>query len=142
MPHIENSPFKRLIGTWKTSGQVRSANGTMSLSGQDSYEFILGGNYILHRADVIIGNEKSETLEMISIDTETGHARMQYFNSKGESGVMTGEINNDEFKITGKGIKFIGAVNRESTEVTGRWFIQTENQDWTEFIILKLEKRR
>lgn len=141
MNKIENSDFKRLIGTWETSGQVHAANGTVNLSGLDSYEFILGGNYILHKADVMIGNEKSETFEIISLNKKTGDAQMQYFNSKGESGVMTSEINGNEFQIIGDGIKFMGAINSENTELTGQWLIQKENKNWTEFIILKLEKR-
>jgi len=63
MAKIETSNFKRLIGIWKTTGQISIENQTFNLTGTDTYELILEGNNILHKADVIMGNEKSETLE-------------------------------------------------------------------------------
>jgi hypothetical protein len=130
-----------LIGSWKTSGQIYAGNETTNLSGTDNYELILDGNCILHKADVIMGNEKSETLEIISTGHRADIALMQYFNSKGERGEMTGEITGNEFRIQGKGIKFIGTINNDNTEVTGKWFLQDENKSWIQFIILKLEKQ-
>lgn len=140
MTKIETSNFKRLIGSWKTSGQISSENQILNLSGTDTYELILDRNYILHKADVIMGNEKSETFEIISLTNTTDKAKMQYFNSKGESGLMTSEIINNDFQINGDGIKFSGTINDENSEVIGNWFLQADGKSWTEFISLKLEK--
>jgi hypothetical protein len=140
MNKIDTSDFKRLIGTWKTSGQVTSENQTLRLSGRDTYEFILQGNYILHKAAVMMGEEKSETFEVIGLDSATGLADLNYFNAKGESGKMTGEISGDDLSIHGDGIKFMGSFNNESTTITGKWFIQEKEKKWKEFISLKLEK--
>lgn len=141
MSKIDTSNFMKLIGVWKTSGKVYSVNETTNLSGQDIYELILNGNYILHKADVIMGNEKNETLELISLPKPTDKAQLQYFNSKGESAVMTGQINDNEFLINGEGIKFIGTINNQNTEIVGKWFLLTESENWIEFIELKLEKQ-
>ena len=121
---IKSSGFKRLIGVWKTSGKVMTEKGVVELSGTDSYELVLEGNYILHRANVTMGNEKSETIEMISLESSTGTANMQYFNSKGESGSMEGEINDNDFTIEGNGLKFGGSINDNNSEITGKWFVQ------------------
>ena len=140
MTKIEASNFKRLIGIWKTTGQISTENQTLNLIGTDSYELILDGNYILHKADVIMGNEKSETFEIISLTETTDKAKMQYFNSKGESGIMTSEITDNGFRINGDGIKFSGTINDQNSEVVGKWFLQAADKSWTEFIDLKLEK--
>ena len=137
----ENSNFKRLIGIWKTSGEIISDNTTQVLSGTDSYEFILDGNYILHKAAVLMGNEKSETFEIIGIDNSSGKAKMHYFNSRGESGIMQSTIDGNNFLINGEGLKFEGTINTQNTEVIGYWFLQKENKEWTKFIDLKLEKQ-
>ena len=63
----------------------------------DSYELILDGNYILHKADVMMGNERSETFELIKLYSSLDKAKMQYFNSKGEEGTMISFIINNEF---------------------------------------------
>ena len=138
---IDNSSFKRLIGIWKTTGNVQSGEDSLKLIGIDSYEFILDGNYILHKADVQMGNEKSETLEIIQLDNSPDKAKMQYFNTKAEDGIMTSSIINNEFRIEGKGLMFNGTINDENTKITGKWSSRTENDKWMDFIDLTLEKQ-
>jgi hypothetical protein len=138
---IETSDFKRLIGTWRTEGLILTDKNNVRLDGTDCYEFILDGNYILHKADVMMGDERSETLETIQLDSSEHKAKMQYFNSKGESGVMTSLLSGNDLKIDGTGIKFRGTINNENTEITGKWYLQTEI-NWTDFIELKLTKQK
>jgi hypothetical protein len=87
-----------------------------------------------------MGTEKSETAELISLDTSSGKANMQYFNSKGETGTMSAYLTGNDFKIEGDGIKFIGTINDENSKLIGKWYLQTANKGWNEFINLKLEK--
>jgi len=140
MSKIEASQFKRLIGNWRTSGNIQSDNKTLKLSGNDCYEFVLGGNFILHKAEVLMGKVKSETIEMISPGNSVDKATMQYFNSRGESGGMTSQISGDNFQIHGDRIRFSGTINHENTRVTGKWYLQEETGDWSEYIALTLEK--
>ncbi len=141
MNKIENSNFKRLIGVWKTTGNIRSGQDNMKLIGTDSYELILDGNYILHKADVKMGNERSETFEIIKLDNALDTATMQYFNSKGEEGIMRSSIINNEFKIEGNGLKYKGILNEENTLISGKWYVQSKNKKWEDFIELNLEKQ-
>jgi hypothetical protein len=141
MTKIETTNFKRLIGVWKTSGQILTENQTVNLSGTDSYELILDGNYILHKANVLMGTQRSETLEIISLTDTADKAKMQYFNSKGESGIMKSEITNNDFLIIGDSLKFSGTISDNTSEIIGKWFIQTDNKSWKEFIDLKLKKQ-
>lgn len=99
MTRIETSNFKKLIGIWKTEGTILTAKDNPKLVGVDSYEFILNGNCILHKADVKMGNEKSETLEIIALDNSTEKGRMQYYNSKGESGILTSSLTENNLKL-------------------------------------------
>ena len=139
MGSIDKSNFKRLIGVWKTSGKITVGGEELDLVGTDSYEFILDKNYILHKADVKMGNERSETFEIITADS-TSKAQMNYYNSKGEHGSMTSRIDYNDFMIDGDGIYFRGTINEDNTEVSGKWFLQTEDKIWAEFIELKLQK--
>ncbi|MBF4464274.1 hypothetical protein [Flavobacterium sp. LC2016-12] len=142
MNNIENSNFKKLLGIWKTSGIITSDQKKLELTGIDSYELILKGNYILHKAAVKMGTEKSETFEIIALlNNSIDFAKMHYFNSKGEDGVMKSSIINNEFDIQGKGLKFSGEINDENTLITGKWLTQSEDGNWSEFIKLKLEKQ-
>jgi hypothetical protein len=142
MKGIDQSNFKRLIGIWNTTGDIKSGEGKLKLIGTDSYEFMLDGNYILHKADVQMGNERNETLEIIQLDNSPDKAKMQYFNSKGEDGIMISSIVNNEFKIEGNGLMFNGVINAENTKITGKWYVQAENDKWADFIDLTLEKQK
>ncbi|WP_158655813.1 hypothetical protein [Sphingobacterium sp. HMA12] len=139
MDKIRDSNYRTFIGIWKTSGEVRVGAKTVSLVGVDSYEFILDQNCILHKANVNIGDERSETFEMITM-LPGDKVKMQYANSRGESGVMTGNLTNSIFTIEGDGIKFNGRMNNNCSILVGNWYMQAENGDWEQFITLKLEK--
>lgn len=141
MNKIENSIFKRLVGVWDTAGNIKSGQDEMKLIGIDSYELILDGNYILHKADVKMGSDRSETFELLKLDNSLDKAKMQYFNSKGDDGIMISSIINNEFKINGEGLKFIGVINEENTKINGTWYLQMENEEWIDFIDLNLVKK-
>lgn len=142
MDKIENSNFKRLVGIWKTSGNIKSGHENLELNGIDSYELILDGNYILHKANVKMGNDTSETFEIFKLENTVDKAKTQYFDSKGEDGIMTTSLLKNEFNIEGKNLKFIGNINDQNTLITGNWYTQSENGDWNDFIELKLEKQK
>ena len=140
MNKTENSSFKRLLGIWKTTGNVKSDSETLKLTGIDSYELILDGNHILHKADVKMGSERSETFEILKLDTSLDRVKMHYFDSKGEEGIMTGWITNNEFTINGNNLKFEGIINDKNTLISGKWYALSKNGNWNDFIDLQLEK--
>lgn len=142
MQKIGESNFKKLIGVWKTSGDIKSGEGTLKLIGIDSYELILDGNYILHKADVLMGNERSETLEIVKLDGSLDKAKMQFFNTKGEEGIMMGSLIDNEFKMMGGRLMFEGTINNDNTTITGKWCMQAERGKWTDFIDLTLQKQK
>jgi hypothetical protein len=141
MKKIENSNFMRLLGVWKTTGNINSDQDNLKLTGIDSYELILDGNYILHKADVKMGNDRSETFEIIKLEKSLEKSIMQYFNSKGEDGTMLSFIIDNEFKIEGSGLKFNGIINDENTKISGKWYIKSDKGEWTDFIDLNLDKQ-
>lgn len=139
MNKIKDSNYHKFIGKWRISGEVRVGAKKLPLVGVDSYEFILNDNCILHKADVHIGGEHSETFEMITM-LPGDKVKMQYANSRGESGLMTGNLINNMFTIEGDGIKFNGQMNNDYSVLVGHWYLLSENGDWEQFITLKLEK--
>lgn len=141
MDKIEKSVFSRLIGVWKTEGIILTDHKNSELVGIDSYEFILDGNYILHKAHVKMDIMKSETFEIIELDNTIEKAKMYYYNAKGEKGVMTANITRNDFTINGDNIKFEGIINSENTLLIGKWYLLTEWNEWVEYIDLKLTKQ-
>ncbi len=56
-------------------------------------------------------------------------------------GKTTSSIIDNEFVIDGKGLKFKGSINESDTLVVGKWFSESEDGIWNEFIELKLQKQ-
>lgn len=141
MTTIETSNFSRLIGIWVTKGTIVTHTNDLELLGIDTYEYILNENYILHKADVMMGDERTQTFEIISLNNSKVRAKMQYYNSKGESGSMTSYLVKNVFKIKSSTMKFEGKFNDENTELIGKWFVK-ESDKWINFIDLKLKKQK
>lgn len=141
MTTIEASNFSRLIGIWVTKGKIFTKSDNVALIGIDTYEYILNENYILHKADVKMGDERTQTFEIISLTNAKERAKMQYYNSKGESGSMASYLSKNVFKIKISTMKFEGKFNDENTELIGKWFVK-ESDKWIDFIDLKLKKQK
>lgn len=139
MSDIKNSNYNRLLGKWETSGELITEQGKQNIKGIDSYKLILNNNFIVHEASVIIGKEKSETLEIIKIGSFIDEALMQYYNANGEEGQMKSSIKGNNFLIEGKGLKFIGFINNSNTLIEGIWY-RKENEIYVQWINVKLKK--
>ncbi|WP_057936733.1 DUF1579 family protein [Algoriphagus resistens] len=139
---IENTDFKKLIGKWKTEGRILKAGKSpeMKITGTDTYEAILGGFFILHTADVLMGNEKSQTYEIIGLDKSNDQAILQHYNNQGSSGKMKGTLKNDKFEINGEGLRFNGRFKNNDNEIAGTWEKLTDQSNWVEFLKINLTK--
>lgn len=142
MGKIENSDFKRLIGKWNTEGRIltNQNDSESKIIGTDSYEFILNGNFILHKANVLMGNTKSETYEIIALENSNEKIKMQYFNSDGENGIMVGFLKENDFRIESENLKFKGTISNDNTLITGIWQQLSEENNWLDFLEMKLSK--
>src|SRR5690606_2334488 len=141
MNKIEKSNFIRLVGRWKTTGFLKSNHEDQKIVGIDTYELILDGNYIMHHADVSLGKNKSQTIEMITYDRYLDKVVMHYFNSMGQEGRMLSSIIGNECRIEGQNLKFLGHFSDEDTSIKGNWYSQSKVGDWVEYIELILEKQ-
>jgi hypothetical protein len=138
---IEHSNWKRLIGAWNTSGNVLQDDGGTheKIIGTDSYEFILDGNFILHKANVLMGKIKSETHELIQLE-DLRTVKMNYYNSNQETGVMRGILNENELRFESEYLRFIGNISVDNNLVSGTWQKKDEGGNWSDFLEIKLSK--
>ena len=142
MSKIAPNNWKRLIGKWNTEGRIltNQNDSESKIIGTDSYEFILNGNFILHKADVLMGNVRSETLEIIALENPNEKVKMQYFNSEGENGIMFGFLNGNDFRIESKNLRFKGIISSDNTIINGTWQQLFEENMWYDFLEMKLSK--
>jgi len=139
---IEYEYLNKFAGRWNTEGKIPSSETSpeINISGTDTYEWILGGFFLLHKADVIIGNEKSETFEVIGFDKESGKYNMQHFNNQGNSGFMSAYCENGTWIFQGETLRFRGGFKKDNKEFSGIWEISNDHKNWTHFMDIKLTK--
>jgi hypothetical protein len=138
---IEYSYFKKFIGKWNTEGRLLNSNENeeVKIKGTDTYELILDGFFILHKADVLIGKQRSRTHEIIGVGTRNNFL-MQHFNNNGTSGSMTATRKYGTWSYNGNGLRFRGKFSKKGNEFSGVWE-QRSRSKWTDFIEIKLSKK-
>ena len=139
---IENTDFKKLIGKWKTEGLILKSdkNPEMKITGTDTYEAILDGFFILHTADVVMGNEKSQTYEIIGLDKANDKVILQHYNNQGSSGKMSGTLKNGKLNLSGDGLQFEGRFSTNDNVISGTWTKLDSENNWIEFLKMNFTK--
>ncbi|TDE36493.1 DUF1579 family protein [Actinomadura sp. 6K520] len=128
----ENARLDPLVGSWRTAGRTVSGP-AVEISGTDTYEWMTGGAFLLHRADVRMGDEELEVIEMIGpYDPVTGTWPMRSFDSRGAFGTMHATVDDDVWT-------FASATERATLTVTGstmaaRWERAENGSDWTDWM--------
>lgn len=136
---IVHSHFKKFIGKWNTAGRLLNTKGKeVKIKGTDTYELILDGFFILHKANVFMGKQRSRTYEIIGMGTDNNFM-MQHFNNSGTSGLMTATLKNGIWNYAGSELRFKGKFSRKGNEFSGVWKQRSRNK-WIDFIEIKLSK--
>jgi hypothetical protein len=137
----ELKQLRKFVGRWNTSGVVRSSGNTPGevVSGIDTYEWLPGDYFLLHKADVSIGKEKNETYEIIGFDSKIGKFTMQHYDNKGSTGLMLAECNGDNWEFVGDDLRFIGGFKNQDNEFSGIWEQKIEEK-WKSFMDITLIK--
>jgi hypothetical protein len=63
-PSPETQRLGALVGRWRSEGHI-VGDPAVPITGTDSYEWLPGGFFLLHRVDVVIGEQPVQALELI-----------------------------------------------------------------------------
>jgi hypothetical protein len=134
------------VGHWKTEGEIKSDSSVSSkkIKGSDTYEWVAGGFFLLHRVDVMIGDDRTEVIEMIGRagkKKDDGFA-MRSFDNQGNFTTMKGYLETPNvFKIEGQGMRSKLVVNENQTLMTILWEQSSDGVNWNPWMELKLTKQ-
>ncbi len=139
---IQESNFKKLIGKWITEGRILKTDSSpeISIKGSDSYEIILDGFFMLHKADVYIGSERNITHEYMAIDHFGGRAVLWHFNNQGSAGSMNATLNGGDLSIKGDSLRFDGQFSHDDNQLRGTWEKLNVQKKWEAFLVIKLTR--
>ena len=129
-------------GKWNTSGKIPATDTSseITISGTDIYEWLPGEFFLLHKVDVLVGDDKNETLEIIGFDTQENLYTMQHYDNKGNSGFMTAYCEDGVWTYLGENLRFTGGFKNADKEFSGIWEQSSDGITWTHFMDIKLVK--
>src|SRR5688500_2488330 len=64
--------LNKFVGKWKTRGRIPENGSTpeVFVEGTDTYEWLPGDYFLKHSVDVMMGEDRNQTLEIIGFDKE------------------------------------------------------------------------
>jgi hypothetical protein len=132
--------LNKFVGKWDTTGRVLSTDKTpeVEITGTDTYEWLPGEFFLLHEADVHMGTERNQTLEVIGFSQRPGEYTMQYYDSKGDSGKMIASVQNDSW--TFYNLRFTGGFKTDNHEFSGVWEQSENGRTWNKLMEIRLVK--
>jgi hypothetical protein len=140
-PTLELKELNKFLGSWRTEGKIPASPSTaeVKIHGTDTYEWLPGEFFLLHKADVMKGEDRSETFEVIGYDPWIGKYTMQHYDNKGQSGYMTATCEKDVWMFLGDTLRFTGSFKKMDTEFSGIWEQLTEGK-WVHFMDISLTR--
>ncbi|RFS17719.1 DUF1579 family protein [Emticicia sp. C21] len=139
---IAHNHLDKFVGKWNTQGLVLPTNTSagIEVKGSDTYEWLPGGYFLLHKVDVSIGDDKVQTFEVIGLDKDANHYTMQHYDNKGNSGSMTATLADDLWIFKGESLLFKGRFSEEDTVFSGVWEQLNKEKVWTPYMNIKLSR--
>jgi hypothetical protein len=132
-----------LIGNWHTKGEILQVppNSSKEIRGMDTYEWISGGFFILHRVDVFMANERTEVIEIIGYEKSIKSFFMKSFDNHGEATVMYAVLEKPGvLKFGDKKMKTTLTVNKSGNSMIAKWELSENGKTWKPWMNIKFNK--
>ena len=141
----QDPALKRLdafVGNWNTKGEIKESpfGPADKLIGTDTYEWLAGGFFLIHRVDVHMGDQKNESIELIGYDASSNTYPMHSFDSQGNSIVMQARTTGDTWTFTGETMRFTGTFSKDGKSISGKWEYLDDDSKWHHWMDVKLTK--
>jgi hypothetical protein len=122
-PTPQHERLAVLAGTWKTTGEIRPIGSDPGgkLEGEDSYEWLPGQHFLLHRVDVTMAGTWRRSVEIIGVDAARKVHPMRSFDDQGNEVVTEGVLDGRKWSITGDGMRFHGTIGEAAAVIEGQW---------------------
>ncbi len=149
-PSAELQRLHVLVGTWKTEGETHASADApaVKVAFVDTYQWLSGKFFLVHRADGHIGNEELNTIEFISYDASSQTYTCHSFDSRGNSDLGRANLRDHTWTILqgrgfaneGKSSRFTGLFNSLGNTLIGQWEQSSDGLNWLPWMDVKLTK--
>lgn len=140
-PGPEHERLAPFVGRWRTEGQVLATASAPAaeIIGTDSYEWVPGRFFLLHRVHVRIGGERVEAVEIIGWDGAGGRYFAHSFDSRGDAVTMHAVERDGVWTFTGDAERFTGGFGDGGETLSGTWE-RREDSRWRPWMEVRLTR--
>lgn len=137
----EHRALTVLVGRWRTTGEfVDAVAGSPPLRASDTYEWLPGGHFLLHRAEGDVGGTPFATLEVFGYDRAAGHHFSYAFGDQGTVGRYTAMFEGRAWRIDGEAERFRGEFSADGRALGGLWERRADDGSWRPWLRITLTK--
>lgn len=141
-PSAEIQRLDLFVGKWKTEGETHASAEApaVTVTGMDTYEWMAGKFFLVHRANRHIGNEELNTIKFIGYDASIQTYTCHCFDSRGNSDLLQADFHDPIWTIKGKSSRFTGMLASAGNTLTGKWEQSSGGLNWLPWMDVKLTK--
>jgi Protein of unknown function (DUF1579) len=149
-PSAEIQRLHLFVGKWKTEGETHASADApaVKVAFVDTYEWLAGKFFLVHRADGQIGNEEINTIEFIGYDPSSQMYTCHSFvgvpsrneNRRGNADLFQANLRDHTWTVEGKSARFTGVFASTGNTLTGTWEQSSDGLNWLPWMDVKLTK--
>ena len=130
------------VGAWKTEGEIKTSNGRPArFTATDTYEWVSGGHFLLHRFEADMPDGKVQGIEVIGYSQETNSYPMHSFDNSGKASMMQARVELDTWTFVGEAVRFTGSFGDQGKIFEGLWESRSgEGAAWQPWMNVRLMK--
>ncbi|MDN3588866.1 hypothetical protein QWY86_19465 [Pedobacter aquatilis] len=126
-----------IIGRWKTSGKTIDEK---DIKGTDIYEWMDGFKFIIHTVDILIGDERLKSMEIIGQGEHENEFTSYSFDNNGSVNIAVMHIKNNRITIVSERERFKGEIRAKGNIIEGKWE-HSNDTDWKFLMDIRLYKQ-
>lgn len=134
--------LEALIGRWTTEGEtVPGPSGPATkIAGTDTYEWLGGGFFVVHRVDVRFGDEHVEAIEVIGYDAANGTYPTHAFDSQGSASTYRMRERDGTWTITGETERSTLVPGGDGASMRASWERSDDGRTWLPWMEIRLTR--
>ncbi len=147
IPDKPNSALKRLdvlVGKWQSEGETIASKDepAVKIKGTDIYEWFHGDYFLLHHADVRMGEQQVKVIEVIGgYDASSQTYPMRSFDNQGNFQTMQASVDDKGvWTFVGESIRSTLVVAEDGSTMTAKWERTDDGSMWQHWMDMKFTK--
>ncbi|GAA0955034.1 DUF1579 family protein [Actinocorallia libanotica] len=143
-PRPENRRLNALVGRWRSQGRMTATptDPEIRIAGSDTYEWLAGEHFLIHRVDVRMNDEHVEVIEMIGpYDPASRTYPMRSFDNRGEFVTMRASVDDDGvWTFAGETERATLVIAEDGGSMTAEWERTDDGSNWRHWMDMSFTK--